>query len=124
MMIRFSFLTTMIGRAGAAWSPLTVVPSGDGAGRAPESPYGDTELKSFATAAVNVRRITDAYVEKMVAAKSEKEKKQLEQLASGDMVQAVKNEGLSVTKYQDIANRVQSDPDLAARVKQKLREVA
>lgn len=122
MMISFSFLTTMMGRLGAAWSPLPVAPPGAGGG--PESSYEDTELKSFATAAVNVRRITDAYVEKMVAAKSEKEKKELEQRASGDMVQAVNNEGLSVTKYQDIANRVQTDPGLAERVKQKLREVA
>lgn len=124
MMIRFSFLRTMIGWAGAAWSPLAMVPPGESAGGASASPYGDAELKSFATAAVKVRRISDAYVEKMVAAKSEQEKKQLEQLASGDMVQAVKNEGLSVDKYQDIANRVQSDPDLAERVKQKLKEVA
>lgn len=124
MMISFSFLTTMMGRHRAAWSPLTVVPSGEGAGGTRESPYGDADLKSFATAAVNVRRITDAYVERMVAAKSEKEKKELEQRASGDMVQAVRKEGLSVTQYQDIANRVQTDSDLAERVKQKLREVA
>ena len=120
MMISFSFLTTMVGGPGAAWFPLTVAPSGGGA----ESPYGDTELKSFAAAAVNVRRITDAYVEKMVAAKSEKEKKELEQRASGDMVQALRKEGLSVSEYQDIANRVQTDADLAERVKQKLKEIA
>lgn len=123
-MIRFSFLTTMMGWPGAAWAPLAMVPAEESAGGASASPYGDAELRSFATAAVQVRRITDAYVEKMVAAKSEQEKKQLERLASGDMVQAVKKEGLSVDKYQDIANRVQTDPDLAERVKQKLKEVA
>lgn len=124
MMIRFSFLVTMMDWTCAAWSPLAVVPAGDSAGGDSASPYEDAELKSFATAAVQVRRITDTYVEKMVAAKSEQEKKQLERLASGDMVQAVKNEGLSVDKYQDIATRVQSDPALAERVKQKFKEVA
>jgi len=124
MMIPFSFLTTMIGRAGAAWAPLAMVPTEENAGGAAASSYGDAELKSFATAAVKVRRITNVYVEKMVTAKSENEKKQLEQLASGDMVQAVKKEGLSVNQYQDIANRVQTDSNLAERVKQKLKEVA
>lgn len=121
-MILFSFLTTVIGRA--AWSPLSVAPPSEGAGGKPNLSHEDTELKSFASAAVNVRRINDAYVEKMVAAKTEKEKKDLEQRASGDMVQAVKKEGLSVTQYQDIANRVQTDLNLAERVKQKLKEVA
>ena len=123
MTIRSGILTAIIGGTGAGWTPLLIVPGGN-AGRASPSPYGDAELKSFATAATRVRRITDTYVEKMVTAKSEEEKKRLEQLASSDMVQAVKKEGLSLDTYQAIADRVQTDPDLAERVTQKLREVA
>jgi hypothetical protein len=124
MTIRSSFLATMSGWPGAAWAPLAMVPVGESAGGASASPYGDSELKSFAVAAVRVQRINDAYVRKMEEAKSVQEKQQLEQRASGEMMQAVKNEGLTVDKYRDIANRVQTDPDLAERVKQKLRDVA
>lgn len=124
MTIRSSLLATMLGWPGAAWAALAMVPAGEGAGGASASSYGDSELKSFAAAAVRVHRISDTYVQKMGEAKSVQEKQQLERRASGEMAEAVKNEGLTIDKYQDIADRLPTDPDLVERVRQKLDEVA
>lgn len=48
----------------------------------------------------------------------------LERKANGEMVNAVKHEGLTVDTYQDIVSRLQRDADLAARVRQKIKKVA
>jgi len=55
---------------------------------------------------------------------SDAEKKQLQRRASSEMVRAVKNEGLSVDRYQDIAKRIDTDPDLARRIRDKLSSAA
>ena len=55
---------------------------------------------------------------------SEAEKKQLQRKASVEMVEAVKKEGMTVDKYQSIAKRLDTDVELAKRVRQKLSEAA
>ena len=75
-------------------------------------------------AAVNVHRITTVYSRKIVEAKSDEEKQKLQQKAGSEMVKAVKSEGLTVDTYQDIALRLETDGDLAERVKQKIKKVA
>jgi len=121
MTIRSSVLANMIGWPGAAWAPLTVAPAGNGG--APASSE-DSDLNSFAVAAVKVHRINNAYTRKIEAAKSDPEKQQLEQQANGEMVKAVRNEGLTVDAYQAIASRLHTDHALAERVKQKIKKVA
>jgi hypothetical protein len=119
MTIRFSVLGTW---PGISWAPLTVAPGGEGGASA--SSYGESDLNSFAVAAVKVHRINNTYSQKIEEAGSDEEKVQLEQKASGEMVDAVKHEGLTVDTYQDIVSRLQSDADLAARVRQKIKKVA
>jgi hypothetical protein len=121
MSIRTSFLSMLTGWTGTAWATLTMVPGDEGAGA---SSFGDSELQSFATAAVKVHLISDAYSQKMGEARSQVEKQQLEQRASSEMVQAVENEGLTVDKYHAIAKRLETDNDLAERVRQKLADAA
>lgn len=121
MTIRSSVLANMIGWPRAAWAPLTVAPAGGGGAAASDD---DNELNSFAVAAVKVHRINNAYNRKMEEAESVPEKEQLEQKVGAEMAKAVKNEGLTVDKYQAIASRLHTDPALAARVKQKIKKVA
>ena len=124
MSIRTGFLSTLTGFTGSAWSMLSMVPANEGAGASSAPSFGDSELQSFASAAVKVHLISDAYTQKMTEVRSQVEKQQLEQRASSEMVQAVENEGLTVDKYQDIAKRLETDRDLAERVRQKLASAA
>lgn len=124
MTIPTSFLSKIIGRTAATWATLPMVPPEEGAGVSSASGYGESELQSFATAAVKVQMISDAYSKKMGEMGSDAEKKQLQRRASSEMVQAVKNEGLSVDRYQDIAKRIDTDPDLARRIRDKLSSAA
>jgi hypothetical protein len=118
MKIRFSALGIW---PGILWAPLTVAPAGAGGASAS---YEENDLNSFAVAAVKVHRISTTYSQKMEEAASDQEKEMLEQKANGEMVNAVKHEGLTVDTYQDIVSRLQRDADLAARVRQKIKKVA
>jgi hypothetical protein len=119
MMIRSSILPKW---PGISWTPLTVVPAGEGGASA--SSYGEDDLNSFAMAAVKVHRINNEYSQKMQEARSEPEKELIEQRASHEMVNAVQSEGLSVDTYQSIASRLDTDNALAEKVKHKIRKVA
>jgi hypothetical protein len=85
------------------------------------SSYSDSELKSFAVAALEVQRINDNYVPKIQSAQSTEEQQQLQQSASQEMVRAVEKEGMSVDKYKEILSHAQTDPAVAERVKEHLR---
>jgi hypothetical protein len=119
MTIRFGVLGIW---PGISWTPLTVAPAGEGGASA--ASYGEDDLNSFAVAAVKVHRINNTYSQKMEEAGSDQEKEMLERKANGEMVNAVKHEGLTVDTYQDIVSRLQRDADLAARVRQKIKKVA
>lgn len=124
MSIRTGFLSILTGLGGQAWATLPMVPADKGAGSSSAPSFGDSELQSFASAAVKVHLISDAYSQKMGEAQTPVEKQQLEQRASTEMVQAVENEGLTVDKYQAIAKRLETDQELAERVRQKLADAA
>lgn len=124
MTIPGNIFSKVLNWPGTAWGTLTMVSAEEGGGGAPGASYDDSELKSFATAAVKVQSISDAYSQKMGAVQSEAEKKQLQRKASLEMVEAVKKEGMTVDKYQSIAKRLDTDVELAKRVRQKLSEAA
>ncbi|MQA64691.1 MAG: DUF4168 domain-containing protein [Alphaproteobacteria bacterium] len=78
--------------------------------------YEDQELKAYVTAAVQVAQISRDYTPKIQGAQSVEEKKKIQQEATGKMTQAVKNEGLSVEKYNEIYTAASMDPKLAQRL--------
>jgi hypothetical protein len=85
------------------------------------SSYSDAELKSFAVAVVEVQRINDTYVQKLESAASPEEQQQLRKAASQEMVQAVEKEGMSVDKYKEIMSQAETDPAVAQRVKEHIK---
>jgi hypothetical protein len=85
------------------------------------SSYSDDELKSFAVAVVEVQRINDTYVQKLESAASPEEQQQLRKAASQEMVQAVQKGGLSVDKYKEIMSQAETDPVVAQRVKEHIK---
>lgn len=86
--------------------------------------YSDSELKSFAVAVLEVQRINDNYMQKLESIKSPEEQQQLRQTASQEMVRAVEKEGMSVEKYNEIMSHAETDPAVAARVKEHLKSTA
>jgi len=88
----------------------------------PAAPYSDAELRSFAVALLEVDRIKTTYAPKL--ALTLRAQQQVKQAASEEMVQALKEQGMSVDKYQEILINVQTNPALAGKVDHYLKESA
>jgi hypothetical protein len=95
-------------------------PSGSPAASA--SGFSDTELKSFAAAALDVQRIREAYVQKLGAAADGDEQRQLVEAAARDMSSAVEQHGLSVERFHTIIAAARGDEALVARINKHLNE--
>lgn len=88
----------------------------------PTPAYSDTELKTFAVAALEVLRINDVYLPKLKMAASPQEQQEVERTASDEMVKAVEKEGMSVTRYKEIMSHAEAHPEIAARVIKHMKE--
>jgi hypothetical protein len=80
------------------------------------APISDSELRSFAVAALEVQRINNEYMPRVEAARTSEEQQQLVLVATNEKVQAVETRGLSVEKYQEILQQAQTDPEMADRI--------
>ena len=86
------------------------------------SSYSDQELRSFAVALLEVERIKSTYAPKL--AQNLREQAQVKQAASLELLTALKQQGMSVDKYQEMLATVQSDPQLAGKVNDYLKRSA
>jgi len=86
------------------------------------SSYSDQELRSFAVAVLEVERIKSSYAPKL--AQNLREQAQVKQAASLELLMALKQQGMSVDKYQEMLSSVQSDPQLADKVNEYLEKSA
>lgn len=108
----------------AAWAPATLAQTAapPPAQAAQQDDFTDTELKSFAVALVQVSRINDNYLPVYHAAKTPEEQKAVEEKASREMLQAVEGAGMTVDKYQEILARARSNPEVANRIHEHVKE--
>jgi hypothetical protein len=113
---------------GISWAPLALAQGAPPAApiTAPQSAidFTDADLKSFAVAVIHVSQINDTYLPVYQAAKTPEEQQLVEQKATDEMVQAVKKQGMSVEKYQEILTHAKSNPQVANRVDQLIRDLA
>jgi hypothetical protein len=120
MKIRYLPVFALVALALAGTPMLSVqgqtqsAPENSGSGNVPA--YDDQELKAYVTAAVQVAQISRGYTSKMQGAQSVDEKKKIQQEATGKMTEAIKGEGLSVEKYNEIYTAASMDPKLAQRL--------
>jgi hypothetical protein len=86
-MLRRTLLTTIaFAVLGASWAPIASAQApGAPAIERPQqaSSYSDTELKSFALAALNVQRIRNLYLPKLEAAKTPEQEWEVREAAAG-----------------------------------------
>ena len=127
-MIRSTFLTVTLALLGVAWAPIGLAESDESAPEQsaspekPAAPYSDAELRSFAVALLEVDRIKTSYGPKL--ALTLRAQQQVKQAASQEMEQALKDQGMSVDKYQEMLINVQTNPALAGKVDHYLKESA
>jgi len=96
---------------GIAWVPVTVAQT-----------FSDAELKAFAGIVVEVQRIADSYRPKVEAAQTVREKQKMEVAASDEMTRAVEQEGMTIDRYKEILTQTLSNPEVAGKVKEHVRE--
>lgn len=76
----------------------------------------DQELRTFADAAVEVKKINDNYRPRYRAADTAAAKQQVQKEATEKMAEAVQSKGLSVDKYNQIVRVAQADPQVAKTI--------
>ena len=116
-----------LGLAAASISPA-LAQSSDKAPAATEqggqaaAEYSENDLKAFAVAALEVRRIRESFTPKVEAAETPEQRQEISKEATDQMVKAVEKHGLTAQKYNNIYADSQSNEQLAERVNQHLRE--
>lgn len=132
MKIRSDLLAlTMAALVGAAPAPAEILPAAtapDGAEpphqqEQDEASFSDEELKTFVVAVIEVQRINDDYLNKLGSATNREEEEQMLQSAANEMTQAVEKNGMSVDRFAEILSHTQTSPQLASRVRKKLKDL-
>lgn len=84
--------------------------------------FSENDLKSFASAAMKVEEIHKAYQPRVQSAQTTDERLEIREQASNEMQKAVRDEGLSVDKYNQIYAAAQNDPAVAQEIDKYLRQ--
>jgi hypothetical protein len=130
-MMRSSVLTMTLALFSVAYAPVLL--ADDAQQKAPadqSSPsdqqstpsYSEQELRSFSVAMLEVERIKSSYAPKL--AQNLREQAQIKQAASLELLLALKQQGMSVDKYQEMLANVQQDPQMADKVNENLKKSA
>jgi hypothetical protein len=88
------------------------------------APISAKELQSFANAARSVFRVRQAYAPKVQAARSEMDARDFIVAAQKDMEGAIRREGMTVARYNDILKLAQGDAALAGRIQELVDKAA
>jgi hypothetical protein len=87
----------------------------------PQSPpqhpeFNQSQLKSFASAALEIKEIRSKWQSRMQEAESTEKTREFQAHASTEMVKAVEAKGLTVETYNAIAAAARDNHDFAARI--------
>lgn len=82
--------------------------------------FGDDKLAAFVDARESVVQISQQWEERLNNAESQEKLNSLQQEAQQEMVEAVREEGLTVNEYNMIVDATQTDPELRERVNEMM----
>lgn len=82
----------------------------------------DGDIDSFAAAARDMQEIDATYAEKLAQTKDEAARNEIRTRASADMVAAIRENGLTVDRYEQIYRLAQNDQTVADRIRSRLRQ--
>lgn len=80
--------------------------------------FSDKQIESFAEARQSVMEISSEWQERLNNAESQEKLNSLQAQVQEEMVQAVRDEGLSVNDYNMMVDAVQTNPELQNRVRE------
>ncbi|TVP93548.1 MAG: DUF4168 domain-containing protein [Pseudomonadaceae bacterium] len=83
--------------------------------QAAAAPVSDEDLQKFVDAANEVSEIRDEFTGRLEGVESQEDAQALQLEAQEKMVEAVEESGIDVTQYNEIATRLQADPELQER---------
>lgn len=108
-----------LGATTASWAQQAPPPQPPAQQQAPVN-VGDQDLQTFAEAQERVAQISQKWNARAQQAKdnSPQAMQKMQQSATDEMVVAVETAGLSVQEYNQIAQAVQSDPDLQSKLQE------
>lgn len=86
--------------------------------------FSENEIKAFVSAATEIQRINAIFEERVKAAETEQEQRELVIAASIQQNVAVSSRGLTAEKYQQIIERIDTDPAFAERITAQLKAPA
>jgi hypothetical protein len=118
------YLTIAAIALGIAGAPLASAQIAPPPAERSANDFTDAELKSFAAAALQVSQINETYLPIYQAAKTPEEQQLVEIKATDEMVAAVRKQGMTVEKYQAILTRAKTNPEVANRVEELIKEAA
>jgi hypothetical protein len=84
---------------------------------APTPSFSDSELKVFASAVLDVQRVTDEYLPRLKAATTIEDQQKIEETASSEMARVVESRGMTATRFSQILELTKVSPELANRVR-------
>lgn len=78
--------------------------------------FSQSQLQSFAEARAKIRQIRSSAMQKMQQAKNRKAAQQISKQAKRSMISAIKDTGLGLKTYNQIARAAKSNPKLASKI--------
>lgn len=83
---------------------------------APAASYSDSQLQGYAAAAVEVRDLNVKWQKRAQESTDPAKVQKIRQQASAEMVQAIRDEGLSIKEYNEITQAALQNPKLSERI--------
>ncbi|MFW6139659.1 MAG: DUF4168 domain-containing protein [Spirochaetota bacterium] len=81
-----------------------------------QTDFSEKELEKFAKAFIKIRDIQEEYSNALSEAENEQEAQELQGKYMDKMIKVVRDEGLSVEKYNQITRALQSDPEIKEEI--------
>ncbi|MCE3027254.1 MULTISPECIES: DUF4168 domain-containing protein [Salinicola] len=113
-----AFLAAAMMTTGLASAPVMAQDTADSAAKtqAPAKNFSDEQLQHFADASQQIASISQDYTEQLQNASDEGQQQKIRQQANDEMVEAVKDNEMSVEQFNAIGQAIQQDPQLMQRV--------
>lgn len=87
-----------------------------------EQSYTQDQLRAYASAALEVRQISNKYQPTMAKAETTEQKTAVQEKAQTEMIAAIQAEGLSVQEYNMINQSVAADPAVKSQVERYMQD--
>lgn len=103
-------------------APALAAEHDSGSGSGQEVQVSQEKLEQFVAAYAEIQAIRAEYMPRLQQAEGEEEQARLQKQGQEEMVNAVRDEGLDVSEYQQIGQKINSDQELQARVQNLMQE--